>query len=136
MPRLLDSALLAIDLATSSVRTALFDARARPIRGFCASPVYRVRHTIEHGAELDPALLSRAARKSLRQTLSLTNDAPRAIGKCARQKRLKQVAQSRPNACSQPLTIPCFRSSPARSKMKSRLASIRMRTIRGEAGAK
>lgn len=77
--RSLDSAILAIDLGTSSVRTALFDARARPVSGSSASQVYRVRHTVAHGAELDPAVLLRATRKCLRQTLSLTTTAPRAV---------------------------------------------------------
>ncbi len=74
-----EPAVLAIDLGTSSVRTALFDASARPIPRSGASRVYRVRHTIEHGAELDPAVLLRATRSSLRQTLRLTNGTPRAI---------------------------------------------------------
>lgn len=78
--RRLEPAVLAIDLGTSSVRTALFDARARSIPGSSASRVYRVRHTIDHGAELDPAVLLRATRNSLRQTLGLTKGAPRAIG--------------------------------------------------------
>ncbi|MEO6969777.1 MAG: FGGY family carbohydrate kinase, partial [Chthoniobacterales bacterium] len=72
-------AVLAIDLGTSSVRTALFDERAVRIAGSSASQTYRVRHTIEHGAELDPAVLLRATRKCLRQTSRLTNDKPRAI---------------------------------------------------------
>ena len=83
MPRRPDPVLLALDLGTSSVRTALFDARAQPIPGSSARQAYRVRHTIEHGAELDPVLLLRATRKSLRQTLSLTNGAPRAIAGAA-----------------------------------------------------
>ena len=74
-----EPAVLAIDLGTSSVRTALFDVRAQRIPGSGASQMYRVRHTIEHGAELDPALLLRATRKCLRQTRSITNDAPRAV---------------------------------------------------------
>jgi gluconokinase len=74
-----DSAVLAIDLGTSSVRTALFDARAQPVPGSSASQTYRVHHTAEHGAELDPAVLLRATRKCLRQTCHLTNDRPRAI---------------------------------------------------------
>lgn len=49
------------------------------IAGSSASQTYRVRHTIEHGAELDPAVLLRATRKCLRQTSRLTNDKPRAI---------------------------------------------------------
>ncbi len=71
--------ILAIDLGTSSVRTALFDGEAHPIPGSSASRVYRVRHTLEHGAELDPAILLRATRQSLRHTLRLAKGMPRAI---------------------------------------------------------
>jgi len=77
--RSLDSAVLAIDLGTSSVRTALFDPRANPIAHSGASQTYRVRHTVEHGAELDPAVLLHATRKCLRQTARLTNKKPPAI---------------------------------------------------------
>jgi len=80
MPRRsLDSALLALDLGTSSVRTALFDARAQPIPGSGASQTYRMRHTAQHGAELDPAVLLRATRKCLHQTCRLTTQRPRTI---------------------------------------------------------
>jgi len=80
MPRRsLDSALLALDLGTSSVRTALFDARAQPIPDSGASQTYRMRHTAEHGAELDPAVLLRATRKCLHQTCRLTTPRPRAV---------------------------------------------------------
>ena len=71
--------ILAIDLGTSSVRTALFDGAARTIAESKASRVYQVRYTPEHGAELDPAILLRATRAALRQTLSHTRGVPRAI---------------------------------------------------------
>ena len=74
-----EPAVLAIDLGTSSVRTALFDALGKRIPGSGASRIYRVRHTVEHGAELDPAFLLRATRGCLRQTRRLTNDAPVAV---------------------------------------------------------
>ena len=61
---------LALDLGTSSVRSALFDQTARLIPGSQASQSYRVRHSVEHGAELDPAVLLRATRHCLRQTRS------------------------------------------------------------------
>jgi gluconokinase len=63
---------LAIDIGTSSVRTALFDENARCLPRSSAREVYRVRHSIEHGAELNPQVLLRAARKCLRQSRSLT----------------------------------------------------------------
>lgn len=63
---------LALDLGTSSVRTALFDGRAKPIPRSNASQVYRVRHSADHGAELDPQVLLRATQICLRQTRRLT----------------------------------------------------------------
>ncbi|HSU86656.1 MAG TPA: gluconokinase [Chthoniobacterales bacterium] len=74
MSRPLESLVLAIDIGTSSVRTALFDAKARVNRQSRASEKYRVRHSADRGAELDPRVLLRAARKCLRQTRRLTKD--------------------------------------------------------------
>ena len=71
--------ILAIDLGTSSVRTALFDGAARPIVGSNASRKYRVRYTPEHGAQLDPATLLRGTRAALRESLRLAKGAPDAI---------------------------------------------------------
>ncbi|MGH8094347.1 MAG: gluconokinase [Chthoniobacterales bacterium] len=59
---------LAIDLGTSSVRSALFDESAQLIPGSRASQIYEVRHSVEHGAELDPAILLRATQRCLRHT--------------------------------------------------------------------
>ena len=56
MPRRLDPVVLAIDIGTSSVRTALFDENAKLIPRSNASHVYRVRYSAERGAELDPRL--------------------------------------------------------------------------------
>ncbi len=64
------SFVLAIDLGTSSVRTALFDEMARVVPGSRARQVYGVRYSVEHGAELDPAALLPATRRCLRQTQS------------------------------------------------------------------
>ena len=66
-------ALLALDLGTSSVRTALFDDKARIIPGSLAQQSYRVRHSAAHGAELDPGQLLRATHRALRATRRLTN---------------------------------------------------------------
>src|SRR5678815_4032239 len=75
--------ILAIDLGTSSVRTALFDGAARPIVGSNANRKYRVRYAPEHGAELDPATLLRATRAALLESLRLAKGAPDAIsGSC------------------------------------------------------
>jgi gluconokinase len=65
-----EPAVLALDIGTSSVRSALFDESARLISGSRASQEYQVRHSLEHGAELDPAVLLRATRRCLRQTRS------------------------------------------------------------------
>ena len=65
-----EPALLALDLGTSSVRSALFDENAEVVPGSRASAEYRVRHSADHGAELDPALVLRATRKCLRLTNS------------------------------------------------------------------
>ena len=62
------SFVLAIDLGTSSVRSALFDEMARVVPGSRARLAYGVRYSVEHGAELDPAALLRATRRCLRQT--------------------------------------------------------------------
>src|SRR5450432_3858382 len=78
--RRLEPAILAIDIGTSSVRTAFFDEKAQRVPGSSASQVYRVRHSADHGAELDPNVLLRATRKCLRQTRSLTTSPVRAIG--------------------------------------------------------
>ncbi|CAN5363286.1 gluconokinase [soil metagenome] len=68
-----EPAVLALDLGTSSVRSALFDERARRIAGSTAQQTYRVRHSAAHAAELDPRHLLRAAGRCLRATRRLTN---------------------------------------------------------------
>ncbi len=62
--------MLALDLGTSSVRSAVFDKKARALPDSRASAEYHVRHTADHGAELDPARVLRATRKCLRLTNS------------------------------------------------------------------
>ncbi len=75
---------LALDIGTSSVRSALFNATARPIRGSKAAQSYRVRHSVDRAAELDPSVLLRASKHCLRQTRRcLTKSKPIAIaGSC------------------------------------------------------
>jgi gluconokinase len=67
-----DPVVLAIDIGTSSVRSALLDGKGWVKRQSRASEKYRVRHSAERGAELDPRVLLRAARKCLSQTRCLT----------------------------------------------------------------
>ena len=80
MPRRLDPVVLAIDIGTSSVRTALFDENAKLIPRSTAIHVYRVRYSAERGAELDPQALLRATRKCLRQTRGLTKSPVNVVG--------------------------------------------------------
>jgi gluconokinase len=68
--RFASPAVLAIDIGTSSVRTALFDAHARIIPRSQASQAYRLRHTLDHAATLDPQVLLRSTKRCLRQTKS------------------------------------------------------------------
>src|SRR5947208_177201 len=60
MDRRPEPSVLAIDIGTSSVRSALFDETARRLPETSASEVYELRHSAEHGAELDPHVLLRA----------------------------------------------------------------------------
>ena len=63
-----EPAVLALDLGTSSVRTALFVQNGKRVPRSNASQAYRVRHLPTHGAELDPRVLLRATKACLRHT--------------------------------------------------------------------
>lgn len=80
MSRPLEPLVLALDIGTSSVRSALFDGKGREKRHSRAREKYRVQHSADHGAELDPRVLLRAARKCLRQTRGLTKTPIAAVG--------------------------------------------------------
>src|SRR5213079_428189 len=67
-----EPSVLAIDIGTSSVRSALFDETARRLPETSASEVYELRHSVEHGAELEPHVLLRATKRCLRKTCGLT----------------------------------------------------------------
>lgn len=60
---------LAIDIGSSSTRTALFDRRGRVVRETAAQCKYSLRYTADGGAELSPMGLQRAVRACLRETL-------------------------------------------------------------------
>lgn len=60
---------LALDIGSSSTRTALFDQNAARILETTASREYAVRYQANGGAELVPMQLLRAARSCLRETL-------------------------------------------------------------------
>jgi gluconokinase len=59
---------LAIDLGTSSVRSALLDAATKMVPGSMASRRYRVAHSVNHAAELDARTLLRATQHCIRRT--------------------------------------------------------------------
>ena len=61
--------ILAIDIGTSSLRTALFDARARRLLPTTAQEAYSLRVTTDGGAELSPQTLRRTLFRCLAQTL-------------------------------------------------------------------
>jgi gluconokinase len=60
--------ILAIDIGTSSVRTALFDQRARLLPRSKADRAYSLHYSMQGAAELDPTLLLRATKHCLRKT--------------------------------------------------------------------
>lgn len=61
--------ILAIDIGTSSLRTALFDARARRFVGTTAQETYSLRVTSDGCAELSPQTLRQTFLRCLTQTL-------------------------------------------------------------------
>jgi gluconokinase len=76
-PRPMSSPLvLALDIGTSSTRTALFDDHAHRILPTTAQQKYRLHTTPDGGAELDPAVLLRAARHCLDQTMRVHRSDP------------------------------------------------------------
>lgn len=62
-----ETAILSLDVGTSSVRTLLFDGRARQIEGFGAQIPYRVLTTPDGGVEVDADELAGLSAESLTQ---------------------------------------------------------------------
>ena len=60
---------LAIDIGSSSTRSALFDDKARMVDGTDARREYAVQYSADGGAELSPLKLRQAARSCVRETL-------------------------------------------------------------------
>ena len=60
---------LALDLGTSSTRTALFDVEGRRLPGTHAQEAYELMTSRDGAAELDPGLLLRAVTHCLEQTM-------------------------------------------------------------------
>lgn len=61
--------ILAMDIGSSSARSALFDDSGRAQAKTVASREYAVRYSADGAADLSPALLQRASRLCLRETL-------------------------------------------------------------------
>ncbi len=80
---------LAIDIGTSSLRTALFDARARRIVQTTAQEKYPVRVTPDGGAELDPQTLRQTFLRCLTRTLRSHR-----AGRSLRSRRIMAVGTS------------------------------------------
>ena len=71
---------LAIDIGTSSVRTALFDLSGRRQIPSTAQQTYRIRYTADGGAELDPWTLRTETHRCIRQTLTHLRGPIQAVG--------------------------------------------------------
>ena len=69
MPRRPELLVLAMDIGSSSTRSALFDENGGILAGSGASREYTVRYTADGGAELSPLLLRRASAECLQETL-------------------------------------------------------------------
>lgn len=66
--------ILALDLGTSSTRTALFDLQGQRLPGTTAQESYSLFTTADGGAELDPGVLLRAVMHCLEQTVHAYRD--------------------------------------------------------------
>lgn len=71
-----DLLVLAIDMGTSSTRTALFDRHGRRLSGTLAQEPYALRTSVDGAAELDPLVLEAALAKCLTLTLRRTGRRP------------------------------------------------------------
>jgi gluconokinase len=76
MPHRPELLVLAMDIGSSSTRSALFDENGRGLAGTSASREYAVRYTADGGAELSPVLLRRASAECLRKTLQARYASP------------------------------------------------------------
>jgi gluconokinase len=73
-----DLLVLAIDLGSSSTRSAIFDSRARRLPRTDAAKQYSIRYTADGGAELPPINLRRAVEQCVAMSLKAQHQAPRA----------------------------------------------------------
>ena len=74
------SLVLAIDIGSSSTRTALFDQSGRRLALTTASEHYSIRYTSDGGADLSPLILRRAAKHCISVTLRNWRDS-RTLGR-------------------------------------------------------
>ena len=74
------ASVLAIDIGTSSVRSALFNLHAAPQVDSTARQSYRLHYTADGGAELNPVALRAATHRCLRQTLQHRHGPILAVG--------------------------------------------------------
>lgn len=81
---------LAMDIGSSSTRSALFDEKGRALPQTAASCEYAVRYRTDGAAELPPTVLLRASRLCVRKTLQARRHSPSlrkssivAVGGCA-----------------------------------------------------
>ncbi len=70
LPHMSDALILALDVGTSSTRTALFDARAQRIDGTTAQKGYPRITSVDGAAEIEPAVLLDAVRWCLEKTMA------------------------------------------------------------------
>src|SRR5438105_3079952 len=61
--------ILALDIGSSSTRSALFDKKARVVTGTNARREYSVQYSADGAAEVSPLRLRQAVRNCLRETL-------------------------------------------------------------------
>lgn len=74
MPLRSELLVLAMDIGSSSTRSALFDEKGRMFPKTSTCRKYSVRYTAEGGAELSPLLIRRAVASCLRETLKARRD--------------------------------------------------------------
>ena len=65
-----DALVLALDVGTSSTRTALFDGRAQRIEETTAQESYRLITSNDGAAEIEPTVLLKAVRRCLSKTMA------------------------------------------------------------------
>src|SRR5262249_7186029 len=73
------SAVLALDVGTSSCRASLYDLQAQPVSGKAAHVTYSARVTPDGGAELDPETLFDRGCETIDQVLEHTDEQIKAV---------------------------------------------------------